>query len=92
MFMWVCVRNYHSVIGMARAESWKGPYTIDPAPLFPQFVEDPFLWYQPETDSYHALFHTQGGCADAGCHAYSPDGYHWNLTVTPAYGYMVIGV
>ena len=60
MFMWVCVSNYHSVIGMARAESWKGPYTIDPAPLFPQFVEDPFLWYQPETDSYHALFHTQG--------------------------------
>ncbi len=77
---------YHSVIGIARAPSWKGPYTVDPAPIVPQFFEDPFLWYQPETDSYHALFHTMGGCSGVGCHAFSPDGYHWNASSTPAYG------
>ena len=28
----------------------------------PQEFEDPFLWWQPETSSFHALFHTMGGC------------------------------
>lgn len=39
---WVMFRSYNgtgadrSVIGMARAPSWRGPYTIDPKPLMPQ--------------------------------------------------------
>ena len=97
--IWVMFRSYNgtgadrSVIGMARADSWSGPYVVDPQPLMPQvrpwmhlecpgfglaFVklsklpphpaiwsqefEDPFLWWQPETRSFHALFHTMGGC------------------------------
>lgn len=39
---WVMFRSYNgtgadrSVIGMARAPSWRGPYTIDPEPIMPQ--------------------------------------------------------
>lgn len=76
---------YHSVIGIARASSWRGPYTIDEKPAFMLFQEDPFLWFQPETQSFHALFHNMGGCTDMGCHAFSKDSVHWTLSLQPAY-------
>jgi len=34
---------YHSVIGISRAATWQGPYTIPAAPVFMPFEEDPFL-------------------------------------------------
>jgi hypothetical protein len=92
---WVMFRSYnktgkyHSVIGMARAPHWSGPYTLDPAPLFPQWMEDPFLFHQPETDSFHALFHTMGGCPEVGCHAFSKDGFSWRVSPGGAYNFSV---
>jgi hypothetical protein len=80
---------YYSVIGIARAASWRGPYKIDPKPILTLFQEDPFVWYQHETYSYHALFHNMGGCFDLGCHAYSRDTYTWHLSLEPAYGHVV---
>jgi hypothetical protein len=92
---WVMFRSYnrtgkyHSVIGMARAPHWSGPYTIDAQPLFPQWMEDPYLFFQPETDSYHALFHTMGGCPEVGCHAFSADGLTWHVAPGGAYNFSV---
>ena len=92
---WVMFRSYnrtgkfHSVIGMARAPHWSGPFTIDAEPLFPQWMEDPYLFYQPETDSFHALFHTMGGCPQVGCHAFSKDGTAWRVSPGGAYNFTV---
>lgn len=72
---------YHLVVC---ACSWKGPYRVSPTPIFAQQQEDPYLWYQPETSSFHALFHNMGGCADVGCHAFSPDGLHWTSSAVCA--------
>ena len=80
---------FRSAIGMARAPHWRGPYTIDPAPLFPEAMEDPYLWWQPETRSYHALFHTMGGCSGVGCHAFSADARSWRVGATPAFDFDV---
>ena len=80
---------YHSTIGIARADDWRGPWTLPAAPIFEGLAEDPFLWFQHATASYHALFHSLGACADVGCHAYSRDGVSWTLSPTPAYGFAV---
>ena len=92
---WVMFRSYnrtgkyHSVIGMARAPHWSGPYAIDPSPLFAEWMEDPYLFFQPETKSYHALFHTMGGCPEVGCHAFSADGVTWHVSPGGAYNFTV---
>jgi hypothetical protein len=80
---------YDSLIGLARAASWRGPWQLPSAPLFPDSrAEDPYLWYQPATASYHALFHSLGACGSApglGCHAFSRDSWAWTMSPTPAY-------
>lgn len=53
--------TYHSVIGIATAATWQGPYDVPTVPIVGAQLEDPFFWYQAETASYHALFHTMGG-------------------------------
>jgi hypothetical protein len=83
---------YHSVIGIASAPSWRGPYTAPTKPIFMGLEEDPFLWRQEGSDgnfTFHALFHDMGGCSAVGCHAYSRDGLAWTLSSTPAYNYTV---
>jgi len=80
---------YHSTIGVARAPDWRGPWTLPSAPIFDGLAEDPTVWYSATTDSYHALFHSLGACADVGCHAFSVDGLNWTLSPTPAYGFTV---
>jgi hypothetical protein len=77
---------FNSTIGIARADSWRGPWTLPTAPIFAGHAEDPFVWFQPATASWHALFHSLGACADVGCHAFSRDGAAWTLSPTPAYG------
>jgi hypothetical protein len=52
-------------------------------------MEDPFLFHQPETDSFHALFHTMGGCPEVGCHAFSKDGFSWRVSPGGAYNFSV---
>ena len=79
----------HSSIGIARADSWHGPWALPTEPVFAGLEEDPFLWYQAATSSFHALFHDMGGCKDVGCHAFSRDGWQWTLSTTPAYGFGV---
>jgi hypothetical protein len=81
--------QYHSSIGIAYADSWKGPWTLPTEPIFPGLEEDPFFWYQNNTNSFHAIFHNMGGCKDVGCHAFSKDGLSWTLSKTPCYSYNV---
>lgn len=81
--------EYHSSIGIARADDWRGPWTLPTEPIFKGLEEDPFWWWQNSTNSYHALFHDMGGCSAVGCHAFSPDGSKWTLSSTPAYDYAV---
>jgi hypothetical protein len=84
---------YNSTIGISRAPGWRGPWALPEAPLFPGRAEDPFLWYQRSTNSYHALLHGLGGCgagaAGVGCHAFSADGARWTLGSAPAYNFTV---
>jgi len=81
--------EFHSSIGIARAPSWRGPWALPDEPVFRGLEEDPFLWFQPSTNSFHALFHDMGGCAGVGCHAFSRDGWAWTLADSPAYDYGV---
>lgn len=81
--------QYHSSIGIAYADSWKGPWTLPTEPIFPGLEEDPFFWYQNNTNSFHAIFHNMGGCKDVGCHAFSKDGLSWTLSKNPCYSYNV---
>ena len=80
---------YNSTIGIARAPSWRGPWTLPTAPIFYGHAEDPTWWFQSATSSFHALFHGLGACgvgaAGVGCHAFSADGVSWTLSSTPAY-------
>jgi len=81
--------EFHSSIGIARADGWRGPWALPAEPIFKGLEEDPFWWFQPATRSYHALFHNMGGCGGVGCHAFSPDGFRWTLSATPAYNFTV---
>ena len=80
---------YNSTIGIARAPSWRGPWTLPTAPIFYGHAEDPAWWFSNATQSFHALFHGLGACgagaAGIGCHAVSRDGRAWTLSPTPAY-------
>ena len=50
---------------------------------------DPFLW-RDEQGWFHAVFHCRnwnaGPLGDAGGHAFSADGVHWELAPEPAWG------
>lgn len=82
--------EYHSSIGIARADSWDAAtWTLPTGPIFKGLEEDPYLWYQTSTNSYHALFHDMGGCSNVGCHAFSRDSFTWTLSSTPAYDYAI---
>jgi len=81
--------EFHSVIGIARADDWRGPWTLPTEPIFAGLEEDPFWFYQPATNSYHALFHSMGGCSNVGCHAFSRDSITWTLSTTPAYNFTI---
>ena len=89
MVMFRSYQPYHSQIGIARAPHWRGPWTLPSQPIFPGLAEDPFLWYQPGTRSFHALLHSLGGCNGVGCHAFSADGWQWTLSSEAAYNFSV---
>ena len=80
---------FNSTIGIARAPSWRGPWTLPTEPIFYGHAEDPTWWFSNATRSYHALFHNMGGCSAVGCHAFSRDSFAWMLSPTPAYTYAV---
>lgn len=49
----------------------------------PVQLEDAFFWIHDEggdSQSFHALFHSMGGCLEVGCHAFSADGFTWHLS------------
>lgn len=88
----VMYRSYapnNSTIGIGRAEDWHGPWELPMSPVFYGHAEDPFIWYQNSTRSYHALLHGLGGCDGVGCHAFSADGFTWTLSAASAYNYTV---
>ena len=60
----------------------------------PEYIagEDDFVWIDETSGTFHLLFHSmEGTCSqeygdnEAGCHAFSEDGYDWILGNEPAY-------
>ena len=78
-------------IGVAYARHWQGEYTLADAPAL-EGLEDPFLWRDEATGTFHALFHGMRPGATpeeqrewAGRHAFSRDGFDWRLFPGAAY-------
>lgn len=80
--------QFHSSIGIARADDWRGPWTLPTEPIFAGLEEDPF-WWKDAAGNFHGLYHDMGGCSNVGCHAFSRDGWNWTLSATPAYDFSV---
>jgi hypothetical protein len=90
--------NTTTPIGIARSDtaSWNSSYTILNV-TYPQFasvkamnpsyipLEDPTMWVDQESQTFHALFHNMGGCSTVGCHAFSQDGMTWFLASSGPY-------
>ena len=84
-----------SVMFLASAPTWKGPYKFETKNLFPQFththIEDAHMWVQQSvngTRSWHAIFHSDvtGKCGGAGGgHAWSENGEEWTFSKYNAY-------
>jgi hypothetical protein len=75
-----------TLIGVAKANSWKGPYVHSHNPIFLDQNEDPYLYRNKR--GYHALFHGMKPYAQdtyAGRHAFSVDGWNWTFSDLPAY-------
>ena len=84
------------LVGVARAPSWKGPYTIvTPTPVFPEHwycvagtSEDPFVWQ--DARGWHMLVH---GMCPSGLfqahYAASRDGIVWHPSRSQVYPYLV---
>lgn len=89
--------NSTTPIGIARSSgaTWNTSYVLPthPDPLgFPNVtgevyvpLEDPFLWQDQASGTFHALFHNMGGCGSVGCHAFSADGFAWYLATSDPY-------
>jgi hypothetical protein len=89
--------NTTTPIGIARSSgaSWNSTYELPASPVpvgFPNAtepvyvpLEDPFMWLDAESGTFHALFHNMGGCRDVGCHAFSADGLAWFLATSDPY-------
>jgi hypothetical protein len=90
--------NSTTPIGIARSSgaSWNSTYLLPSSPVpvgFPNTtgppvyvpLEDPFMWQDAASGTYHALFHNMGGCRDVGCHAFSADGFAWFLATSDPY-------
>lgn len=78
-----------TLVGLARAESWRGPYEVLGGPIMPFQQEDPHL-YRDAAGGFHALFHGMdpyGSKAGVGRHAFSVDGLHpWHYFNSTAIG------
>jgi hypothetical protein len=67
-----------TVVGLARADHWAGPYSIVGGPAIPFQQEDFYLFKNKR--GFHALFHGMDpwpGDITGGRHAYSEDGLTW---------------
>jgi len=82
-----------SYLCTATAPSWAGPWAYNTSNLFPAaagiHVEDPFLWRDAASGTWHLLAHAdaggdQGGAA--GVHGFSRDGRDWRLSPGNAFG------
>ena len=94
--------NTTTPIGIARSDNptWNTTYTLTSSPVpigppnttVPTYVplEDPYLWQDQSSGTFHALFHNMGGCKDVGCHAFSEDGYLWYLAPDDPYTTLII--
>lgn len=67
-----------TLIGLARAPHWRGPYEVVPGPIVPTQQEDPHIYRTPR--GFHAIFHGMDpwpSSTAVGRHAFSTDGVHW---------------
>jgi len=90
---WNTAVPLNSLIGVAKATSFKGPYIHSHNPIFLDQNEDPFVYRNKR--GYHALFHGMKPYDQsiyAGRHAFSMDGTNWTFTPIPAYNSTVVAV
>jgi len=74
----------HRKIGVAFAESWRGPYRrIRDSPITPS-GEDPVVFANSDGSGFHMLFENKF-TGIVGQHAFSPDGKKWRTLEDPAY-------
>jgi len=67
-----------TLIGVARAPHWRGPYEVVPGPIIPTQQEDPNIY--KTSRGFHAVFHGMDPWPSktaVGRHAYSLDGLTW---------------
>jgi hypothetical protein len=78
-----------TLVGLARAESWRGPFVVLGGPIMPFQQEDPHL-YRDAAGHFHAIFHGMdpyGSRLGVGRHAFSLDGLHpWHYFNSTAIG------
>lgn len=77
----------YTMIGVATAPHWRGPYTLHPTPIFDNLNEDPYL-YRDHRGGFHAVFHNMDpwpSTAAVGRHAFSPDGFQWYYSKNDAW-------
>ena len=82
-----------SYLATATARHWGDPWTYNTTNLFPAaahiHIEDPFLWRDAASDTWHLLAHADADSSQhqaAGIHGFSRDGRSWSLSPGNAYG------
>ena len=82
----------YTLIGLATAPHWSGPYSLRNVPIFDNMNEDPYL-YRDHRGNFHAVFHgmDRWSCNETPCtinvgrHAFSEDGLSWAYSRTNAW-------
>ena len=82
-----------SYLCTATAPGWGAPWAYSTSNIFPQaagiHIEDPFLWRDTATGTWHLLAHADADGSQhgaAGIHGFSRDGLSWGLSPGNAYG------
>jgi len=68
-----------TLVGIARAPHWQGPYTVIGGPIIPYQQEDPHMYH--DARGFHAIFHGMDPFLSrkgVGRHAFSLDGLKWH--------------
>lgn len=82
-----------SYLATATAKYWGDSWVYNTTNMFPAaanvHIEDPFLWRDDDTDTWHLLAHADADGSQhgaAGIHGFSRDGRSWTLSPGNAYG------
>jgi hypothetical protein len=95
----VMFRSSPGDIGVMRSSeaTWNSSYLLPGETIFgpdgpnTPHLEDTFIYRDAADDggTFHAIFHSMGGCPSLGCHAFSRDSYSWKLAKSDPYDRLV---